>query len=108
VAVRAIRNLILIGTLLPMCGCFPTLYVPKLGYDRIELRLTPADPVFTGPGGSGPIFSLPAVQSGGCCESECGGCCPSSPLQPIDPFGWLRYGNQGTHEVDPVGWILGI
>ena len=31
-----------------------------------------------------------------------------APLQPIDPFGWLRGGSMGTQEIDPVGWVFGL
>lgn len=91
-----------------LSGCFPTLYVPKLGIERIELKLTPGDPVLTGPGGAGPLWSVPEVSSPAGCN-PCGTCCPpGNPLQPVDPFGWIRFGSMGTQEIDPVGWVLGI
>lgn len=88
-----------------LSGCFPTLYMPKFGFERIEINITPADPVMLGPGGAGPIWSTPEVSS----PSGCNPCCPpGGPLQPIDPFGWIRHGSMGTQEIDPLGWVFGI
>ncbi len=107
----AIQRLLLLPAVLCLSGCWPTLYVPKLQMQRIEVKLHPGDPVFSGPGGAGPIWSVPEVTMPGCgscgsCESGC--CPPSTPHQPIDPFGWMRSGSAGTHVVDPVGWMIGI
>lgn len=92
-------------------GCFPTVYLPRLQVDRVDVRLTPAEPTWSGPGGGGPIWAPPEVTTP-CCEDPCSSCgpCgqPSTPLQPVDPFGWLRAGDQGTQVMDPIGWIIGI
>ena len=97
-----------------MSGCFPTVYLPKFGFDRLEVPLRPAEPVFAGQGSSGPIWGTPEVSNvGNCCPTDpcnpCGGCCPPGhPLQPIDPFGWLRAGDQGSQVIDPIGWVFGL
>lgn len=110
---RATIRLVLLGTVACLSGCFPTVYVPKLQFEHIAVRPHFAQPVYTGPGSIGPIWSTPRVTlPGQCCDpcgDPCGSCCgPSSPLQPIDPFGWLRVGSKGSHEVDPVGWVFGL
>lgn len=94
-------------------GCFPTVHLPRLGMERVEIRLTPADPTWSGPGGGGPIWAPPEVVTPGCCNHNCADPCdacaqPSTPLQPVDPFGWLRAGDQGTQVMDPIGWVIGI
>ena len=94
-----------------LSGCFPTVYLPRMAIERVDVRLTPADPVFTSPGGGGPIWAPPEVTTP-CCEDPCNSCgpCgqPSTPLQPVDPFGWIRAGDRGTHVMDPIGWVIGI
>lgn len=103
-----IRWIVLLGCTTFLSGCFPTFYLPRFGYERIEYKLTPADPIMSGPGGVGPIWSTPEVNGASACD-PCATCCPpGSPLQPIDPFGWLKYGSMGTQEVDPIGWVFGI
>ena len=95
-------------------GCFPTVYIPRLGMERLELRLTPPDPVYTNLGGGGPIWAPPEVVTPGCCDNNCSDPCnscggnPSIPLQPIDPLGWWRAGDRGTQVMDPIGWVIGI
>lgn len=91
------------------CCSGPTLILPKVALERCDWPKHP-DPVFIGPGGAGPIFSEPHIVHGpACCKSPCGGCCPPGrPVQPIDPFGWLKQGSQGTQVVDPIGWVTGI
>lgn len=95
-----------------LSGCAYPIRVPKLGlqYKSVSLPLLPGDPVFVGPGGSGPVWSPPEVVSPGSgCGDACGSCCnPTLPLEPFDPFGWLRVGSQGTQEIDPVGWLFGL
>ena len=44
-----------------LSGCFPTVYLPRMAIERVDVRLTPADPVFTSPGGGGPIWAPPEV-----------------------------------------------
>jgi hypothetical protein len=106
--IRFIRCLILLSCATFLSGCFPTVYLPKLGYERLEIKLSPPDPILSGPGGVGPIWATPEVTSPSGCN-PCGTCCPpGNPLQPIDPFGWLKHGSMGTQEVDPIGWVFGI
>ncbi|MFP6764234.1 MAG: hypothetical protein VB858_11465, partial [Planctomycetaceae bacterium] len=91
-----------------LTGCAQTIHLPRVGMERVAFRLRPADPVYSGPGGGGPIFAPPEVTIPRCCD-PCSECVqPSIPLQPIDPFGWLRAGDRGTQVVDPVGWMIGI
>lgn len=109
---RAAGTIVLFSLLLPLGGCAHSICVPKIKFqvESLSMPLLPGDPVFVGPGGSGPIWSPPEVISpgGGCCD-PCGSCCnPTVPLEPFDPFGWLRVGSQGTQEIDPVGWVFGI
>lgn len=109
---RAARTIVLLSMLLPLSGCVQSICVPKITFhvDSVSLPLLPGDPVFVGPGSSGPIWSPPEVISpsaGGC--DPCGPCSnPTVPLEPFDPFGWLRIGSLGTQQIDPVGWIFGI
>lgn len=112
-----VRALYIIAVLsaVSLSGCHPTVYVPKFGFDRLALDLRPADPVFSGPGSSGPIWAPPEVVNVGNCRPQnscdpCSGGCsqPSHPLQPIDPFGWLRAGTAGSQFIDPVGWVFGL
>jgi hypothetical protein len=104
-----IIRLVLLGTIVGAGGCFPTIYVPKVQVDRIALKPLLKDPVYAGPGGIGPIFSMPKINYPGKCCPPCGDCCaPSSPLQPVDPFGWLKSGSMGSQEIDPVGWVFGL
>lgn len=95
--------------LLVLGGCAGDhLLIPKIKFHPVDWPKHP-DPVFIGPGGAGPIFSEPHVMSGPGCGNQCGNCCPPSrPVQPIDPFGWLKQGSQGSQIVDPIGWITGI
>ena len=105
---RFIRCLLLLSCVTFLSGCFPTFYLPKLGYERLEIKLSPPDPVLSGPGGVGPIWATPEVTGPNGC-TPCGTCCPpGNPLQPIDPFGWLKHGSMGTQEIDPIGWVFGI
>ena len=93
-----------------LSGCLsgPQLILPRLKLEKIDCPQLP-DPVFSGPGGVGPIFNEPHIVTSGGCGNSCGNCCPPSrPVQPIDPFGWLRSGSQGSQIVDPLGWIIGI
>lgn len=104
---RLIFCLLLLGAT-GLSGCASTMYIPKLGFERLEMKLTPSDPVLSREGGVGPIWSTPEVTSPAGCN-PCGTCCPpGNPLQPIDPFGWLKYGSMGSQEVDPFGWVFGI
>ncbi len=90
------------------CCSGPSLILPRLKLEKIDCPQLP-DPVFAGPGGVGPIFNEPHIITGGGCKKPCESCCPPSrPVQPIDPFGWLQSGTQGSQIVDPLGWIIGI
>lgn len=113
---RAFIMLLLFGTSVCSSGCFPTVYVPKLQFDRVAVRPVISEPVMAGPGSIGPIFSMPRItnpcQKCGPCGTSCSPCgdcgCVGSPMQPVDPFGWLRSGSLGSQEVDPVGWVFGL
>lgn len=117
---QTVITLALLGTVACSSGCARTVLIPKIGFDHIVVRPHFAEPVFAGPGSIGPIFSMPRI------VTPCKGCGPSgnscdpcnsygpcgdlagAPLQPIDPFGWLRGGSMGTQEIDPVGWVFGL
>lgn len=110
---RSIFYLAVPGVLLALTSGCMTMYLPKVNLHPVEMRLTPSAPVFCGPGGVGPIWSPPEVTTPGCCRRSCdpcqpGPCCEGNPLQPIDPFGWLKSGSMGTQVVDPVGWVFGL
>lgn len=119
---KAVITLALLGMVACSSGCAKTILIPKIGFDNIAVRPHFAEPVFAGPGSIGPIFSMPRIvtpcKSCGPCD-PCGNPCDpcnrgpcdglaGAPLQPIDPFGWLRGGSMGTQEIDPVGWIFGL
>ncbi len=115
---RAARCLLFVSSLSLLSGCCPRVYIPKIGFQRIDVKLCPADPVFVGCGGAGPIWAPPEVTSpcrvvpedpcNPCdpCRSGCNP--PTLPLQPVDPFGWIGHGSMGTQEIDPIGWVFGI
>lgn len=89
-------------------GCAHTVHLPRVALERVDYRLRPADPVYCGPGGGGPVFAPPEVTNPRSCD-PCSQCVqPSMPLQPVDPLGWLRAGDRGTQVVDPIGWMIGI
>jgi hypothetical protein len=117
---KAVITLALLGTIACSSGCARTVLIPKIGFDNIAVRPHFSEPVFAGPGSIGPIFSMPRITTpckscdpcGNSCD-PCGSCGPcgglaGAPLQPIDPFGWLRGGSMGTQEIDPVGWVFGL
>lgn len=108
---RAARVIALVLALGISSGCVHSIRVPKVTFhvESMSLPVLPGDPVFVGPGSSGPVWSPPEVISPSACGDPCGSCCgPSTPLEPFDPFGWLRVGDLGTQQIDPVGWIFGI
>lgn len=121
---QPVIRLALLGLLVCSSGCARTVMMPKIGFDHVAVRPPFAEPVFAGPGSIGPIFSMPRIitpchscgPSGNSCGSSCDPChscgpcggMAGAPLQPIDPFGWLRVGSLGTHEIDPVGWVFGL
>ncbi len=107
---QSIHKLAAAISLVCLSGCFTghQLILPRIKFDPVDWPKHP-DPVFIGPGGAGPIFSEPHIVAGPNCCNPCGGCCPPGrPVQPIDPFGWLKQGSQGSQIVDPIGWITGI
>ena len=102
---RFLSWVVLLSCVTLLSGCTTPLYLPRLGLERIELPLKPPDPVMTNPGGAGPIWATPSVSA----PRGCDPCCPPGhPVQPIDPFGWIRFGSMGTQEIDPLGWVFGI
>lgn len=106
----SIQRLAIAGLVMCLTGCITQsqIILPRIKFDPVDWPKHP-DPVYIGPGGAGPIFSEPHIvsPSNGC--NACGGCCPPGrPVQPIDPFGWLKQGSQGSQIVDPIGWITGI
>jgi len=109
---RAARTIVIFNLLLPLTGCVHSICVPKVSFhvESISMPLLPGDPVYVGPGSNGPIWSPPEVISpSGGCGAACNSCCnPTVPLEPFDPFGWLKVGSLGTQEIDPVGWVFGL
>ena len=117
---QVVIMLALLGVCACSSGCGQAVLVPKIQFDHIARRPLFAEPVYAGPGGIGPIFSLPRITTpcrtcdpcGNSCNpcGDCGPCggCVGYPVQPIDPFGWLRSGSMGTQEIDPVGWVFGL
>ena len=116
---KTVITLALLGTVACSSGCARTVLIPKIGFDHIVVRPHFAEPVFAGPGSIGPIFSMPRIvtpcKSCGPCGNSCSSCDPcnsygpcgdlaGAPLQPIDPFVWLRGGSMSTQEIDP-GWL---
>lgn len=105
---RAVYFSLFLSVAAGLTGCAGPTLMPTLKFERIDYPTLP-DPIFAGPGGVGPIFNEPHIVTSGGCKNSCEGCCPPSrPVQPIDPFGWLKSGSQGSQIVDPLGWIIGI